>query len=170
MDFLELARERYSCKKYAPTPVEKEKLDAILEAARIAPTAKNSQPQRVYVLQSEEALSKADGLTPCRYGAPVMLLIAYDRDLVFHYPGGVYDSGAEDMGIVATHAMLAAAAEGVDSCWVNFFDPDKAAKAFGLPENEVPVLFLDLGYAAPEAGPLDNHIKRKPLEETTTWL
>ena len=98
------------------------------------------------------------------------LMVAYDKDTVYSYPGGVYNSGAEDAAIVATHMMLAAQALGVNSCWLNCFDPDNAAKVFGLPENERVLMLLDLGYAAEGAGPLANHGKRKPLSETVKEL
>ena len=65
--------------------------------------------------------------------------------------------------------MLAAANAGVDSCWLNFVDPDKAAKELGLPENEEVLMILDLGYAAEGVGPLPNHASRKPLEETVVY-
>ena len=133
MEFTEVVKNRYSCKKYGDKKVEAEKLEAILEAGRMAPTAKNLQEQRIYVLQSEEALAKVDQCTPCRYGAPVVLVIAFDSSNVFTYPGGKRDSGVEDASIVATHMILAAANEGVDSCWVNFFDPDKLKETQGLP-------------------------------------
>lgn len=66
MNFLELAKERYSCKSMDGRRVEKEKLDLILEAGRWAPTAKNLQGQRIYVVESEEGLAKIDKVTPCR--------------------------------------------------------------------------------------------------------
>lgn len=133
------------------------------------PTAKNLQEQRVYVVQSEEGLKKIDAVTPCRYGAPTCLVVAFDKNHVFTYPGEKRDSGVEDASIVATHMMLAAANAGVDSCWLNFFDPDKAAKELGLPENEEVLMILDLGYAAEGVGPLPNHASRKPLEETVVY-
>ena len=170
MEFKEVVKTRYSCKKYADRQVEPEKLTAILEAGRLAPTAKNLQEQRVYVLQSAEFLAKIDEATPCRYGAPTVLVVAFDKQNVFTYPGEKRDSGVEDATIVATHLMLAAADEGVDSCWINFFDPDKLAKALGLPENEEVLMLLDLGYAAPGAGPLPNHENRKELCETVRCL
>ncbi|NWO21691.1 nitroreductase family protein [Oribacterium sp. oral taxon 102] len=170
MNFTELAGKRYSCKKYDGRPVEREKLQQLLEAARLAPTAKNLQEQRIYVIESEEGLRKIDALTPCRYGASTVLLLAFDRNNVFHYPGGKRDSGIEDASIVATHLLLAAADAGLDSCWVNFFDPEKAAELFGLPENEEVLMLLDLGYAAEESGPLPNHGSRKPLSETVRYL
>ena len=170
MDFIQLAEKRYSCKKYGERAVEAEKLARILEAGRLAPTAKNLQEQRVYVVRSEEGLEKIDRITPCRYGAGTVLVVAYDRRNVFTYPGGKRDSGTEDATIVATHLLLAAAAEGVDSCWVNFFDPEKLAAELGLPENEDVLMLLDLGYAAEGAGPLPNHSSRKPLTETVSYL
>ena len=170
MEFIQLIAQRYSCKQYSPRQVEPDKLQAILAAGRLAPTAKNLQEQHIYVLQSPETLARVDALTPCRYGAPTVLAVAWNRDTVFTYPGGQRDSGAEDAAIVATHLMLAAANEGVDSCWLNFFDPAQAARELGLPENEEVLMLLDLGYAAPGAGPLPNHASRKELTETVTYL
>ena len=170
MEFKQVVKARYSCKKYGPRQVEPEKLNAILEAGRLAPTAKNLQEQHVYVVQSAQALAKVDAATPCRYGAPTVLVVAFDRDNVFTYPGGKRDSGVEDATIVATHMILAAADEGVDSCWVNFFEPEQRAKALGLPENEEVLMVMDLGYAAEGAGPLPNHGSRKPLGGTVSWL
>ena len=170
MEFREAVKKRYSCKKFNGVKVEQEKLEAILEAGRLAPTAKNLQEQHIYVVQSEEMLAKIDALTPCRYNAPTVLVVAFDKNNVFTYPGEKRESGVEDASIVATHMILAAEDEGVDSCWVNFFDPDKAAEALGLPENEEILMLMDLGYAAEGAGPLPNHESRKPLSETVTYL
>jgi nitroreductase len=170
MEFKEVIKKRYSCKKYSDRQVEKEKLTAILEAGRVAPTAKNLQEQHVYVLQSADVLAKIDTVTPCRYGAPTVLVVAFDRNNVFTYPGGKYDSGVEDATIVATHLILAAADEGVDSCWINFLDPEKLADVLGLPENEEVLMVLDLGYAAEGARPLLNHSSRKALSETVTYM
>lgn len=170
MEFNEVVKNRYSCKKYSDKQVEKEKLTSILEAGRLAPTAKNLQEQHIYVVQSAEFLERIDELTPCRYGAPTVLVVAFNKNEVFTYPGGKRDSGVEDAAIVATHLTLAAANEGVDSCWLNFFDPDKAASLLGLPENEEVLMLLDLGYAADGAGPLPNHESRKPLSDTVTYL
>ena len=170
MEFKEVVKNRYSCKKYSGRVLEEEKLLAILEAGRLAPTAKNLQEQHIYVLRSAEALEKVDAVTPCRYGAPLMLAVAFDRENVYTYPGGKRSSGVEDATIVATHMILAAANEGVDSCWINNFDPEKIAASLGLPENEDILMLMDLGYAAEGAGPLPNHEKRKALAETVSTL
>ena len=170
MEFTDVIEKRYSCKNYSARKVEDEKLTAILSAGCVAPTAKNFQEQRIYVVRSEEGLAKIDAATPCRYGAPICLVVAYDRSNMFTYPGGKHTSGAEDAAIVATHMLLAAANAGVDSCWINFFDPEKLAAELGLPENEEVLMLMDLGYAAEGAGPLANHGLRKPLEETVAYL
>ena len=170
MEFTEVVKNRYSCKKYDGKPISAEQLDAVLQAGRLAPTAKNLQGQRIYVVQSAEGLAKIDELTPCRYGAPTVLVVAFDKNSVFVYPGEEANSGVEDASIVATHMMLAATNTGVDSCWLNFFDPAAVAKAFELPENEQVLMLLDLGFAAEGFAPLPNHTSRKPLEETVKYL
>ena len=115
IDFSEVIKNRYSCKKFSDRKVEKEKLDKILEAGRVAPTAKNLQEQHIYVVQSENGLAAIDKVTPCRYGAPVVLVVAYNKNNVFTYPGEKRDSGIEAASIVATHMLLAAYNEGGDS-------------------------------------------------------
>ena len=169
MEFKEVVKNRYSCKKYSSRAVEPEKLAAILEAGRLAPTAKNLQEQHIYVLQSAEALAQVDAATPCRYGAGTVLCVAFDTKNVYIYPDGERDSGIEDAAIVATHMILAAADTGVDSCWINCFHHDTLKAGLGLPENEEILMLMDLGYAAEGAGPLPNHNSRKPLTETVSY-
>ena len=171
MDFSDVVKERYSCKKFdTEKKPSKEIVNKILESGRLAPTAKNLQEQHIYVASSEDALSKIDNVTPCRYGAPVILVVAFDKDNVYTYPGGERDSGIEDASIVATHLMLSATDLGVNSCWVNRFDPKKLHAELGLPENEEILMLLDLGYAAEGFKPLPNHFSRKPLAETVTEI
>lgn len=170
MEFKEVIRSRYSCRKYSDKAVETEKLDAILEAGRVAPTAKNLQEQRIYVLQSEDALAKIDSVTPCRFGAPIVIAVAFDKNNVYTYPGEMKTSGDEDATIVATHMILAAADEGLGSCWLNRFDPQKTAELLGLPENEELVMLMDVGYAAEDAAPSPMHDKRKEISETVRYL
>ncbi len=171
MDFMSLAKARYSVRKYDARPVEEEKLQYILEAGNHAPTAKNLQPQRVYVLQSETALKKVAELTPCGFGAPVVLLFTYCTDDEWKNPleEGVR-SGIEDVSIVATHVMLAAASQGLGTCWVNFFANSRVEEAFGIPKNERSVLLMPVGYPASDSEPAAMHGKCKPLSETVRYL
>ncbi len=170
MEFTEVIKNRYSCKQFDGRKISQEQLDAILEAAQAAPTAKNLQEQRIYIIQSQEGFAKIDKCTPCRYGAGTVAVVAFNKDNVFTYPGGKRDSGVEDATIVATHMILAAANAGVDSCWINFFDPEVLAKELGLPENEEVLMLLDLGYGTEDAKPLPNHTQRKALSETVVYL
>ncbi len=170
MKLMEVMKNRYSCKNFSEQKLEEEKLHTILEAGRLAPTAKNLQEHHIYVLRSEDALAKFDKMSPCRYEAPIVLVVTYDKKNDFTYPGDKYHSGMEDATIVATHMILAATSEGVDSCWVNFFDPDKLAQELDLPENEIILMAMDLGYAAKGVGPLKNHNSRKDLCETVSYM
>ena len=170
MTFQEIISNRYSCRRFTDEQISESALDAILNAGRLAPTAKNLQEQHIYVLQSDEALAKIDSVTPCRYGAPTCLVVAFNKNNVYTYPGGKRGSGIEDATIVATHMILAAQNEGVNSCWVNFFDPDELATVLGLPGDEAILMIMDLGYAAEGAVPSENHFSRKSLEETVTFM
>lgn len=170
MDFTEVIKNRYSCKKFSDKQISEEQLRAILESGRVAPTAKNLQEQHIYVAQSAEMLAKIDEFTPCRYGAPTVLVVAFDKNNVYTYPGSQRQSGIEDAAIVATHLMLAATNEGVDSCWLNCVHIDELHTALGLPANEEILMLLDLGFAAEDAHPLPNHFSRKPLDETVSYI
>lgn len=171
MEFKEVVKARYSCRSYIERQVSEEALKAILEAGRLAPTAKNLQEHHVYVLQSEEALAKVDAWSHCRFGAPTVLAVTYDKNNVYTYPGSNRQSGIEDAAIVATHMMLAAKDEGVDCCWLNAVHMDELHEALGLPENEDIVMLLDLGYASLEGlKPAWRHFERKPLSETVTFM
>lgn len=171
MEFETLIRERYSVRKYSPAPVEEEKLQKILEAGRIAPTGHNNQPQRVLVLQSEEALAKIRALTRCAFNAPIVLLVTVNKNEEWKNdlePG--QSSGVQDAAIAATHMMLEAWDLGVGSCWVNWFPYTKVKEAFALPEEEEPVLLMPIGYAAPGSHPARMHEINRPLEELVRYL
>lgn len=169
MDFSEVIAKRYSCKNFSARQLTAEQLNTILSAGRLAPTAKNLQEQRIYVLQTSESLAIIDEVTPCRYNAPTVLVVAFNKHNVFTYPGDKRDSGIEDASIVATHMMLAATNIGVDNCWINFFDPDVLVEKLNLPEDEEILMLLDLGFAAEGVKPLPNHDKRKDLTETVVY-
>lgn len=171
MTFAEMADARFTVRKFSAKPVEDEKLRRVLEVAEKAPTAKNMQSPRVYVLKSEAALAKAKELTPCTYGASTVLVFAYNKDEAFKYPQEENrNSGAEDCSIVATHVMYAALEEGLATCWVNMITPSAVKKAFALPENEEVVLLMDIGYADEKAKPAPMHTKKKPLDEVVKVL
>lgn len=166
--FMDLARQRFAVREYKQTPVEQAKLDSILEAGRLAPTAKNVQPQHIYVLQSSEAIAKINELTRCAYGAPVVFLVCYDTELVWTKEDGT-NSGDMDCSIVGTHMMMEATELGLGTCWVKWFDPAQVAEAFDLPANHKPSFLMPCGYAADGVQPSPMHTDRKPLSETVTY-
>ncbi len=171
MSFLDLAQARFSVREYSDRPVEKEKLDQILEAGRMAPTAKNQQPQKIYVLQSEDALKKLSALTHCAYGAKAVLLFTYDQEQDWKNPleDGVH-SGVEDVSIVATYIMLQAIELGIYTTWCNYFSNSELEKAFQLPENEKSVLIMPIGYKADKAEPAPAHTASKESDELVCYL
>ncbi|SET97165.1 nitroreductase family protein [Lacrimispora sphenoides] len=160
MEFLKLAKDRYSVRKFCDKKVEKEKLDLILEVGRVAPTAVNYQPQRIFVLDTEEALSKLKACTTYHFHAPLALLICYDKTVSWKRSYDGKDMGEVDVSIVATHMMLEVTNLGLGSTWVGHFDPQKIEEVFELPENIIPVALLPIGYPDETSVPHPNHNKR----------
>ena len=166
MTFQELAKNRYSVRSFQDRPIEEEHLNLILEAGRVAPTACNFQPQKIYVARSAEAREKLASVCRCTFGAPVILVVCYDRTLEWKNkltPG--VTSGETDAAIVCTHMMLQAADLGVGSCWVGYFNPDKVAEVLGLPENLTVSALLPIGYPAENAEPLPLHSQYRVLAD-----
>ena len=172
MSFMELAAERYSVRSYSARPVEQEKIDQILKAAQLAPTAVNFQPQMIYVLKSEEAMSKINRLCRCIYGAPMVFLICSDERKTWKsQTERGYSSGEMDCSIVCTHMMLEAWEQGLGSVWVRLFDVNAVAKAFELPPYIKPICLLPVGYASEDSVPYAPwHDVYKPIEEFTEEL
>ena len=164
MDFEKLAAERYSLRKFSDRPVEAEKLAAILEAGRNAPTAHNFQPQRIFVLQSPEALEKADGCTGAHFHPPVMIVVAYDPAVSWKRETDGKDHGEIDAAIAATQMMLQAADLGLGTTYVGMFEPEKLHAAFPEMAGLAPIALLPLGYPAEGAHPSRHHAARRPVE------
>ena len=144
--------------------IEQETLDRILEAGNLAPTGCNNQPQRIYVLKSDEAIARIRSLSRCAFDAPVVLLVALDETADWKSPlEAGCRAGIQDVSIVADHMMLAAWNIGVGSCWVNYFKPSEVKAAFDLPRNETPILLMTLGYPADDAKPLKLHDESKDM-------
>ena len=162
--FKDLAKERYSVREYKKEVVEPAKLDYVLETGLAAPTACNNQPQRIKVIVTPDDLAKADECTPCRFGAPAILLVCYDKNICWKRKFDSASSGEVDASIVTTHMMLAAHEIGLGTCWVMYFDPEKTATLFELPENIIPVAMLTIGYPADNSVPADLHSKSLDLE------
>ena len=166
MDFLELAKQRYSERFFDSRPVEQEKIDKILEAGRIVPTACNYQPQKFYVLKSKKARELAKTVTAYTFNAPIIILVCYDTNEVWkNRREEGYHSGEQDIAIAATTMIYEAQSLGIHSLWIRGFNSKDAVKAYNLPENIVPGMMLALGYPSKESKPSDWHFKRKPIKD-----
>ncbi len=164
MIFSELVKSRYSVRSYSGRPVEDEKLEAVLEAGRVAPTAKNIQPATVYVVKSQDAIGKLRGVCKMAFDAPVVLLVCAALSESFVSPFTDRNFGDTDAAIVTDHMMLQAADLGLGTCWVGWFDPAPIKEALGIPENLTIMDILPLGYPSDTAAPSPRHTERKPME------
>lgn len=169
MDFMTLAKKRCSIRAYTDQKVEPEKLAQILEAARIAPTAKNLQPLKLLAVQSEEGLAKL-GKAANIYGAPLAIVACADHDRNWTRPFDGKQSGDIDASILTDHMMLEATELGLGSVWICFFKPDVLREEFALPENLEPINILAIGYSAGEHAKSDRHEIRADLDQLVEYL
>ncbi|MBA7714664.1 Albonoursin synthase [subsurface metagenome] len=164
MDFLELAKKRYSVRAYKSTPVEDEKLKYILEAARMAPTGSNQQAFQLIVIHTKD---REEELRPI-----------YNKDWFVQAPiiicacattsqGQAYDEGRSygNVAIVMDHLILAATNLGLGTCWIGAFDPKAARDILGLPEEVKPIVFATVGYSDDEPRPK----VRKSIDELVRY-
>lgn len=169
MQFLDLAKSRYSVRDYTNDPVEEEKLLKILEASRVCPTAANFQPQKLLVIKSQEGLDKLRKAVNV-FNAPLAIVVCGNHSEVWKRP---YDGKQVldiDTSIAADHMMLMATELGLGSVWICYFKPDVIKKEFNLPEDVEPISILAIGYAAGEAASPERHDKaRKPLSEIVVY-
>lgn len=169
MTLLNLMKERYSARSYSSKKIDKEILDKILEAGRVAPTAANKQTQRILVIESEEGLKKiAKACKP--YNPPLILLICSDTSQSWTNKYDGKKMNDIDCSIVSTHMMLEARALGVDSLWINWLDPEVIYKEFNIPDDFEIINILALGYSDKEPASPDRHSEtRKPISETVFY-
>ena len=164
MDFEKLLTHRYSSRSYKPDPVEEEKLNKVLEAARMAPTAANRQPFQLIIIHTKGRQEELRRIYNKDWFVEAPLVICacslpekgWERR---RHDGENY--AVVDVSIVVDHITLQAADIGLGTCWVGAFDPDNAREILHLPDNVNPIAFTPLGY--PNDTPKAK--KRKPLEE-----
>lgn len=166
MNFLELVRNRYSCRDYQARDVEEEKLDYVLECIRFAPSAVNKQPWRFHIVRGEEEKAK---LQQCYNRdwfktAPMYIVASILHDEAWVRADGK-QHGDIDIAIAVEHLCLAATEQGLGTCWVCNFDAALCKQLFTLPESEEPAVIIPLGYAADEM----KEKKRKPMDEIVKY-
>ena len=170
MEFNTLIQNRYSCRAFSAGPVEQAKIDRILEAGRIAPTAVNKQPVHVWAITAPDTLEAIKGVTRSNYGAPLLLIVGCrPADAwVRRYDG---KNGAEvDASIVATYLMLAAENEGLATLWVGSFDPALLSGLLLGTDGYELVAMINVGYPAPGSAPSDKHGQRIGMDAFVTSL
>lgn len=166
MELLELAKKRYSVRNYLPKIVEQEKLDIILEAGRVAPTACNMQPQKLIIIKNREALEKLRKGANI-YNAPMAIIVCTDKNEVWVRPQDGKKTIDIDASIVTDHMMLQATELGLGTLWMTWFDPKILRDEFLIPENYEIVNILLIGYPDCEIKSPERHTKtRKPAENT----
>ena len=170
MNFAELSAQRYSLCKFSDRPVEDALLQQVLEAGRNAPTAHNNQPQRIFVLQSQEALEKADACMDCHFHAPVVIGVGYAPKESWHREHDGKDHGELDASIAVPRMMLQAADLGLGTTYVGMFRPVDLVKTFPEMEGLEMIAMLPLGYPAEGAHPAKLHGLRKRMEELVKSL
>jgi len=171
MDLKELIANRYSVRAYLSTDVEKEKLEYILDCARLAPSASNKQPWFFYVVTTPEEKQKVWEAYPREWltNIPVYIVVCKDNVEVWRRNFDGKDSGDIDASIAGEHICLAAAQLGLGACWICNFDPDKLTYALDLPSCREPVAIFSIGYIDAEKSKMPDK-KRKSLIEITKWI
>ena len=177
MFFLDLANKRYSVRNYKSRPVPREKIGRCIEAARLAPSACNSQPWKFIVVDDskfikELATSAFEGIVEFNhfaFKAPVLVLIVCERQKLFAKFGGIVKKknfSLMDIGIAAEHFCLQAAEEGVGTCMLGWFNEKKVKKILSIPKLKRVELIISVGFSADEKIPSK---KRKSTDEILSY-
>ncbi len=169
MDFLELVKQRYSCRSFSKKEVEKEKIDLILEAGRLAPTGRNFQPQKILILTEKEEREKLSACTAYGWSAPIIMIVCYDKEVSWKRKQDGAEGGEVDASIVTTHMMLEVQNLGLGTTWVGSFSPEKLKEVYNFPNNLEPVAILPIGYPSEDAHPSDLHTQRNSIDEFVYW-
>lgn len=168
--FADLARKRYSVRKFAKRPVEPALLEKVLQAAMLAPTAKNYQSQRIIVATSEEALKRLRACTPCHFDAPVLMILAFDAAKASVRATDGKNCGEQDIMISADHMMLQAADLGLGTTFIGLYDEKPLREAFSQLRGLTVEGLMVLGYPAEEAEPSKLHSESLPMAQLVTYV
>ena len=177
MSFLDLANKRYSVRNYKNTPVPQEKIDQCIEAARLAPSACNSQPWKFIIVNDLKLINKLaratfEGILSFNhfaFKAPVLILIVSERQKAFAKFGSIVkrkNFSLMDIGIAAEHFCLQAAEEGLGTCMLGWFNEKKVKKTLSIPKLKRVELIISVGFSADDNIP---HKKRKSVDEILSY-
>lgn len=171
-NFLELAKNRYSVRKFTEGEIPEEDVQKILEAGRVAPTAVNAQPVHLWVFRSAEAKEKLVSCTKMKFIAPAGVIIAVGakKEGAWVRPFDEKNFAENDAAIAATHIMLEIHDLGYGSTWIGHFDAAKVQELFPETAGYELIALLPVGIIAPDAAPSERHEKRLPLDRIATFL
>ena len=170
MDFIELAKKRYSCRNYDIRPVEQEKIDLILEAGRIAPSAANLQPWHFIVIREKENLEKMGRIYTRDWfmKAPCVIILCGNHDQSWKRKDHK-DHCDVDVAIATDHMTLQATELGLGTCWICNFDAELCRKLLSLPVNLEPIVILPLGYPRDKTDTERHGSQRKAMKEILSY-
>ncbi len=168
--FITLAKKRYSCRTYKNNAVEPDKITTVLEAARVAPSAKNLQPWHFVVINEAGLLQKIKQCYQRRWidSAPVIIAVIGDHSKTWRRNDGK-SSLDIDVSIAITHLMLQATEMGLATCWIGKFNAWQCAEILSIPEGQEPIALIPLGYPADEANEQRHALQRKNMNEIVSW-
>ena len=168
--FLDMARERWSCRSFTDEPVASEALETLVDAALAAPTGCSYQPFHLWVITGEDGVATVRAHSKCHFGAPAFVVVGADPSHAWTRPYDGFNVGVVDASIVATHLMLEAWEQGLGTCWVAHFDAPAFKEAFPQMAPYELIALFPVGHPAPDAAPLPLHFRRRGADELTTWL
>ncbi|MBO5889440.1 MAG: nitroreductase family protein [Clostridia bacterium] len=168
MEFSKVIENRYSCRSYSNKQVEEEKINKILEAGRLAPTAKNTQCQKIYVLKDKEVIQKIESMRGM-FNAPLVLVVCGDRERECKRYFTKESLMETDLAIITTYMMLEATNQGLGSCWVCYFNEAQTKELLNMPENYYPYNLLLIGYPDENGTPAPRHFERRELNDTVIF-
>lgn len=169
-NFMDLAKKRYSCRKFSEKPVPQEWIDQILNAAIAAPTAVNTQPFKLWVMASEEAQKTIRQVTDYHFGANAFIVVGARKEGAWTRSFDGHCFAEVDASIVATHIMLEIYDLGLATTWVGHFDAPELKKRYPQMADYDLIALFPVGYAAEDAMPAPAHTKRKSLQEKAEIL
>lgn len=169
MSFFDLVNKRYSVRSYEERQIEKEKMDYIMECVRLAPSAVNFQPWKFYIVTDREKLDAIKSTYKREWiqSAPCIIVACANHDESWHRRSDNKDHADIDLAIAVEHLCLAAAEQGLGTCWVCNFDASLCRQLMTLPENMEPIALIPVGYTS------DTEVsekKRKEMCEICTYI
>lgn len=170
MEFLQLAKERYSCRDFSDKKVEKEMIDKIIEAALSAPTAVNKQPYKIWIMESEDAKENIKSITRFHFDANLFLVLGYKEDEAWTRKYDQRNFADVDASIVGTQIMLEVQDLGLGTTWVGHFNAPKLKEIYPQMEEYDLIAIFPIGYPSVDASPAPQHEVRRSREEATESL